>query len=144
MVGFFAIPDRANCFSEIRFVGLEGDPRQSIRGNFAQGQANSPISPDGRHILLRPCDLPFRPVLFTVEGQRERDFTVPPSLSLGELATFIPLGWTPDGKAVFAYNNDQQRRFVVDIVSNEIVPTVPGLTVLVQTQFPWEKPLSSP
>ena len=147
MVGFLASPDPAGgCFSEVRLVSLEGDTRASVSGRFAQGaaQANSPVSPDGRHILLTPCDLPRRPTLFTIEGQRERDYTVPASLNIGEAAVFNPLGWTADGKPVFAYNNDQKRRFVGDINGNEIVPAGADATILVQTQFPWEQPLGRP
>ena len=133
-VGFYSAPDASGCAAQLQLVTLTGTAVATIPGPFAQTEPNSPMSPDGGHLLLDSCS--GKAEVLTVAGKPGPALSVPSSLGLSASPTFVPFGWTPDGKAVLLHGGSAF--FLEDPSSGAVTAAPQSTVVLIQTRVPWE------
>ncbi len=133
-VGFYSAPDASGCAAQLQLVTLTGTAVATIPGPFAQTEPNSPMSPDGGHLLLDSCS--GKAEVLTVAGKPGPAVSVPSTLGLSASPTFVPFGWTPDGKAVLLHGGSAF--FLEDPSSGAVTAAPQSTVVLIQTRVPWE------
>ncbi len=133
-VGFYSAPDASGCAAQLQLVTLTGTAVATVPGPFAQTEPNSPMSPDGGHLLLDSCS--GKAEVLTVAGKPGPALSIPSSLGLSASPTFVPFGWTPDGKAVLLHGGSAF--FLEDPSSGAVTAAPQSTVVLIQTRVPWE------
>ena len=134
-VGFFNTPDASGCLPGVTIVSVAAAPVAKIAGSFAAAEANDPLSPDGKSLVLKACT-GGATVVVGMDGAPGPALTFPAELQLGPTPTVSPFGWTPTGKAVVI--NAAAKFLLVDPASGTVSAAPGGSVAFIQARTPWE------
>ena len=134
-VGFFNAPDASGCLPGVTIVSVTAAPVAKIAGSYSNEEANDPLSPDGKSLVLKACT-GGATVLVAAAGTPGPALTFPAELQLGAAPTVSPFGWTPTGKAVVI--NAAAKFLLVDPGSGAVSAAPGGSVAFIEARAPWE------
>jgi len=134
-IGFFQTPIASGCFPGVQIVTAAAAAVATIPGSFSATEANDPLSPDGKTLLLKACT-GGATTLIGVDGKPGPAFSFPDSLQLGTNPVVSPFGWTPNGKGVVV--NASAKFLLLDPGSGAVSQAPAGSITLIEARTPWE------
>lgn len=134
-VGFFNAPDTSGCLAGVQLVTTAGEAVATIKGSFSATEANDPLSPDGKDLLLNPCSGTGATIV-EANGTPGPAMTFPATLGLGANPVVTAFGWTTANKGVVM--TAAAKFLLVDPATGAASAAPSGTIALIQTRTPWE------